>query len=162
MVDNVLQVVIARTHAVEVDRAKLTVPVSEFIFAYGLKQLLNDAGSTGKNPDEKLAMAQKKLAALYEGVVRTAGSGKPGKSPLEAEAYRIAWAMIKAGIIAKGLKVKDFSEEKRDELVARLIAKDESIMNKAREALEAKQAAPTVDLADLMGDDEAEADEAAE
>ena len=149
-------VVIARTHGLEIDPAKFNVAVTEFIFNYGLKQLLNDAGSTGKNPDEKLAMAQKKLQALYEGVVRTAGSGKPGKTPLEAEAYRIAWAMIKAGIIAKGLKVKDFAEEKRDELVARLIAKDESIMDKAREALATKATAPTVDLADLMGDDEVE------
>jgi hypothetical protein len=100
---SVYQVTIAKTHTVEVNRAKLEAHVQEFIWAYGLKQVLNDAGSAGKTPEEKLAMAQKKLDALYAGQIGTTRTS----DPVAARAKAIAKDKLNKAFKAKGLDPAD-------------------------------------------------------
>lgn len=145
---------IAKTHTVEVNDSKFSSEVKDFIFAYGLKQLLSDAGSSGKDADEKLTMANKKLAALYEGTLRTAREGKPGASQAETLAARFAMSDLKTAIIKSGKKIKQFTEEQIDALVLKVLASKpehyaklatDEIERLARVATEAE----TIDLAEL-------------
>lgn len=144
-------VVIAKVHSIEVDEAKFSDAVKEFIFAYGLKQLLNDAGSAGKTPDEKLAMGEKKLASLYEGTLRTARVGGGGKDPVAAEMDRIAWEVLRAAIMGQGRKLKDVTDEQKAELIEKYLKKYEAKTRKEAEArLEARKNVPTVDLKGIL------------
>lgn len=147
-----LDVTIAKTETVAVDTGKLNEAVLRYVFNYGLKQILNDAGSSGKSAEEKVAMAEKKLASLYEGTIRAARGGKPGQTPLEVEVERLARAEVTAAIKASGRKVKDVEEDKleaaierhADKHADRLKAEAEVILRRKRDA-----AAVTVDLDDL-------------
>lgn len=85
-----MQISIAKTHEIIVNTERFSDHVRQYIFDYGLKQVLNDAGSAGKNADEKLAMANKKLDALYAGEVRQARES----DPVRAEARKMARAVI--------------------------------------------------------------------
>jgi hypothetical protein len=90
----VRDVTIAKVHTLAVDPSKFNADVLEYIFAYGLKQVLNDAGSAGKDADQKRDMALVKLDALYNGELRKAReSGEPA-DPVGKEAYRIAGEMV--------------------------------------------------------------------
>lgn len=131
------QVLIAKTHVVDVDTEALTPAVREYIFNYGLKQVLNDAGSAGKSPDEKLGMAQKKLDALLRGEVARA---REAVDEIGAEARRIARKRIGDALRAKGQKLKDVEAKAMDDAVAKL-AQRADIMEAAREAVEARRGA---------------------
>lgn len=131
------QVLIAKTHTLEVDTEALTPAVREYIFNYGLKQVLNDAGSAGKTPDEKLGMAQKKLDALMRGEVARA---REAVDEIGAEARRIARKRIGDALRAKGQKLKDVEAKAMDDAVAKL-AQRADIMEAAREAVEARRGA---------------------
>lgn len=138
---NMAQVMIAKTHVVEVDVDAFTPAVREYIWNYGLKQVLNDAGSAGKSPDEKLGMAQKKLDALLRGEV---GRAREAVDEVEAEARKIARKMIGDALRRKGKKVADFDEEMLKEKVKELAARDD-VRTAAMERLAIK--------ADVAGDD---------
>lgn len=129
------QVLIAKTHTLEVDTEALTPAVREYIFNYGLKQVLNDAGSAGKTPDEKLGMAQKKLDAMLRGEVARA---REAVDEIGAEARRIARKRIGDALRAKGSKLKDVEAKAMDDAVAKLAARAD-IMEAAREAVEARK-----------------------
>ena len=117
-------VIIAKDETLIVDEAKLPQIAKDYIWAYGLKQVLNDAGSAGKGKAEKLVMAKAKLEALYAGTIRTAREGKPGASQAETLAARFAMADAKRAIIAKGRKVKEFDEATLDKFVLGLLEKN--------------------------------------
>lgn len=142
-------VLIARTHVVAVDETKFSDQVREYIFSYGLKQILNDAGSAAKTAEEKLAMAEKKLQAMYDGTIRTAGS-RASVDPVKAEAERMAWEVLSKALRASGKKIKDVTDEAKADLVAKYLAKYPDTMEKAKEALAAKANVPTVDLTDIL------------
>jgi hypothetical protein len=90
----VRDVTIAKVHTLAVDPSKFNADVLEYIFAYGLKQVLNDAGSAGKDAGQKRDMALVKLDALYNGELRKAReSGEPA-DPVGKEAYRIAGDLV--------------------------------------------------------------------
>ena len=65
---------------------KLTEAVRAYVWDYGITQILNDAGSAAKTASEKIAMAEKKLAALMAGDLRAARE----TDPIRAEALRLA------------------------------------------------------------------------
>lgn len=139
---------IARTHILPVDTTKFSQAVTDYIFAYGLKQVLNDAGSSGKDTLQKLAMAEKKLAALYEGTVRAVREG--GGDPIKAEMARLAVANVNGRIRAAGRKIKEFTDEQLQVAYDRYIAANEiSLRELAVERLAQVKSAPVVDISDL-------------
>lgn len=143
-----MNITIARMHELDIDTTKFTDAVNAYIFTYGLKQVLNDAGSAGKSPDEKLAMAEKKLAALYEGTVRAAREG--GGDPIKAEMARLAVANVNGRIKAAGRKIKEFTDEQLQVAYDRYIAANEaSLRELAVERLAQVKSAPVVDISDL-------------
>ena len=145
-------IMIAKTHKLEVEDGRFSQDIRDFIWNYGLRQILNDAGSSGKSPDEKLAMAEKKLAALYEGVIRKT---REAKNPLDAIALRMAKAVFKNAFgWGKGLMVGKFTtwatkqeiefDADNEEDLARaidealdIIANTEGVQTKARAELNA-------------------------
>ncbi len=125
-------IAIAKTHTLDIDLSKFNNDVNEFIFAYGLKQLLNDAGSSGKTPDEKLEMAKGKLDRLYAGELRRVGTAKTALDPVQAEAERLAWDAIKSGLKAAGRKVADVTDEQREAAIEAYIAKTPEVLKIAK------------------------------
>lgn len=141
-----MQIVIAKTHTLNVDDGAMAPHVRDFVFEYGMRQLLNDAGSAAKGADDKLAFAQKKLDALMRGEVRTA---RTAVDEVTAEARRIAERKIKDALRAQGRKIGDVDKEKMRDAVDRLAATDE-VREAAEEAVAAKGAV-TSDGVDLGG-----------
>lgn len=114
----------------------------EYILAYGLKQVLTDAHSSAKTPDEAKALTEKKLAALMRGEVRMQSSRT--SDPVLAEAKRLAKAAIEAAMKAKGIKAEA-------KAIADAVAKiAPNYMEEARKRVEAAAKASTgLDLAAL-------------
>ena len=117
-------VTISKDKTLIVDETKLPQIAKDYIWAYGLKQVFNDAGSSGKDKAEKLEMAQAKLEALYAGTIRTAREGKPSASQAETLAARFAMADLKKALIAGGKKIKQFEDAQLDALVLKLLEKN--------------------------------------
>ena len=57
-------------HSYTVDTTRFSPEVLDYLFAYGLRQVINDAAASGKTLDEKVALSSKRLEALYEGALR--------------------------------------------------------------------------------------------
>lgn len=127
---------------VDMPRLLASEAVVNYVFAYGLRQMLNDvhAGMTRKveADDEKrrankLALAEKKLASLYEGqVAQTRVAG--GASPVEREMKAMAEADVKAKIRAAGRKISDFSKENLAKAIERHMEANAEAYRKAAEA----------------------------
>jgi hypothetical protein len=108
------------TLTVDVDR--LPENALEYIWSYGLKQVLNDAMATkvDKNndilPNEVIAQkARDKLDALYEGVVRMRGEAVAADA-YEAEAIREAKRFTIAFLTKKGV-MKDIPKGTEDRMM---------------------------------------------
>lgn len=89
-----LVVTIAKTHEIKINPANFNDDVLNYIFNYGLKQVLNDAGSAGKDADQKRDMAIVKLDALYNGELRKAREAGEPADPVGKEAYRLAGELV--------------------------------------------------------------------
>lgn len=140
-----MQVMIAKTHALDVPVEEFSEEVREYVFGYGLKQVLNDAGSAGKTPEEKLGMAQKKLDALLRGEVRAV---REGVDEVTSEARKIAEGLIKATLRAKGRKIGDIDKETLKRKVAEL-AERPDIRTKAHDVVAARKGL-SVDVGGLL------------
>lgn len=79
----------------EIDFAALPEASRDFIVAYGLKQLLNDAHVSEKEVDAKRALIDKKLAKLRDGTLGIR-EAREATDPVYAEAIRMAKAAYKA------------------------------------------------------------------
>ena len=90
----VREVTIAKIHPRAVEPLRFNADVLNYIFNYGLKQVLNDAGSAGKDADQKRDMALVKLDALYNGELRKAREAGEPADPIGKEAYRIAGELV--------------------------------------------------------------------
>lgn len=104
--------------------------VSEYIWNYGIKQMLNDvhAGLTKKveaddqkRKEGKRALVEKKLASLMAGEVAQARVGATG-DPVEREIRAMAETDVKAKIKAAGRKISDFSKESLAAAIAKQAA----------------------------------------
>ncbi len=91
--------------------------VRDYIFEYGLKQMLNDAHASvtakthpkdSERAAAKVAMAQKKLDSLLAGQVAQARAGAE-RDPVGAEVRRMAEAEVKQAIKLNGKKVGDYA-----------------------------------------------------
>lgn len=81
----------------QVDGEKFNEVVNRHIYDYGLRQILNDAMADKTDedgvqlpPDQIVAKAEKRLAALYAGELRVRGTSAEPLDPVEREAYRMA------------------------------------------------------------------------
>lgn len=96
-----------------VDINKLPQEALAYIFAYGLKQCLNDSRSAAKTEGEAQGMVQKKLDALYAGTIRSVSTRT--SDPVMAEAKRLATAILKTKKIKR--------EQLTDDQYAKLVEK---------------------------------------
>lgn len=95
-----------------VDWSKLPQAALDKIFTYGAQRLFNDAAASAKG-DARVghALAQKRLDALYEGIVRA--SGTRGGDPIRRRALEIAESRIRVApkfiswCQAQGFKISD-------------------------------------------------------
>lgn len=161
----------AGTIEVNVDALKAMAQVSDYIWHYGLKQMLNDvhAGETAKKtPDEKTrvankrALVEKKLASLMAGEVAQERVGG-GLSPVEREMRNMAEADLKRKLAGIGKKVSDYEKSVWQSVIGKQV---EKFADKYRAAAEAKLAIkPEVDDTDDIlalldeSDDEADVEE---
>ena len=143
-----MNITIAKTHVLPVDEAKFSADVRDFIWAYGLRQILNDAGSMGKGPDEKLAMAQKKLDILYSGELRKAREGGAA-DPLTAEMERLARADVTKALRAKGKSIGKIDKDALSASIAAHLAKNAKHYTALATRNIAERGAVTIDLDDL-------------
>lgn len=127
---------------IEVKANNFNTAVTQYIFQYGLKQMLNDvhAGETkAKTADDatrkanKLALVEKKLASLYAGEVAQARVGSTG-SPVEREMRAMAEADLKAKIKSIGKKVSDYEKDVWTKVVGKQVEANEAAYRKAAEA----------------------------
>ena len=103
-----MNIVIAKTHNLVIDESRFNAAVKEFIWNYGLVQIIRDAGSTGQDADEKLAMAQKRLDSLYAGKLRAERDPSAAADPIGKEMYRLAKADV---IAAVGKDLKNLTKD---------------------------------------------------
>lgn len=93
-------VMIAKTHELEIDVSRLSQGILDHIFAYGLKQKLNDGAALpkGATADEKLASATKRLEALYEGKLRKDRAIASKQTALDKVIAQVAAEMVKNAV----------------------------------------------------------------
>lgn len=144
----------------EVDFSAIPQAALDHILYIGARNILMDshAGVNAKalpdlTPEDVVAQsratAEKKLAALLRGEVRSATT-RESVDPVRAEALRMAQAVVTAAIRKAGAKVADYEKADLRAAAEKVLAKDASIMEQAaKRVAEAKANAPTVDLADL-------------
>lgn len=80
--------------SVEVDVAAWPEHTLSHIFAYGLRQILNDAMAAAKTPGEAKGLADKRLANLIAGTLRAAPVREG--DPIRKRALELALAAVKA------------------------------------------------------------------
>ena len=147
--DTTVAISLGKGGEIMVDVAKLAEhdAVVNYVFQYGLKQMLNDVHASEKDPKAKLGLSQKKLDSLYRGEVAQArvSSGDPVKREMRA----MAEVDVKAAMRVAGVKPSDLPKGKLAEIIDAQMAKNEA---KYRKAAEAKLAIKVekVDAVDVM------------
>lgn len=96
--------------SMSVDLGKFAPTIHDHVYAYGLRQILNDAMADKTDedglplpPDQIVAKAQKRLDSLYAGELRVRGASAEPLDPVEREAYRMARDAIEKQFRALGL-----------------------------------------------------------
>jgi hypothetical protein len=82
--------------------AKVPQLVKDHIASVYFPQYITDAansGGKGSSGADRIALAQKKLQAMYAGVIRSRSAGEPA-DPVEAEAYRIVRPIVIARLLS--------------------------------------------------------------
>lgn len=132
---NKLTISLGKAGSIEVDVAKLQAneAVREYIFAYGLKQMLNDVHASEKDADKKLALSQKKLDSLMRGEVAQARVGQSG-DPVMREMKAMAEADVKSKLKQLGKKIGEIDKEVLASVYAKQLASQEAAYRKAAEA----------------------------
>lgn len=145
---------------IEIDFSAIPQAAIDHILYIGARNILMDshAGVNAKAlpdlsaenvVDQSRATAEKKLAALYRGEVRSATT-RESVDPVRAEALRMAQAVVTAAIRKAGAKVADYPKDQLRAAAEKVLAKDPSILEQAaKRVAEAKANAPTIDLSDL-------------
>jgi hypothetical protein len=151
-----------------------------YIVQYGFKQSLNDAHATmtkksGATDAIAMSAVDKRLDAIMSGTVKQAGT-RQVRDPVGAEANRLAWAFwhvktrgnaaYRVAAIAKAramLKMVDADEKDIVRAIVASLAAQPSRIDEARANIErANEDAATsdIDLDELFGSDEEEAEQA--
>ena len=133
---------------IKVDLDKLqSEAVKDYIFLYGLKQMLNDVHAGEKEASAKAGLSQKKLDSLYRGEVAQARVG--GGDPVAKIMRELALADITKQVKAAGKKMKDLDKEKLQAAIAMMMKKHEAAYRKTAEERLAVNA-PSVKADDIM------------
>lgn len=112
---------------------------------------VKDAEETGKFDQAAFQAEFDTYAAAYSFGVRTGGGGST-RDPVMAEAMNIAKAQIRAALKKKGVKVSDVEPSAITEAAKKQIARDEGIMELAKQHVAEAQDAAAADLGDLVAD----------
>lgn len=157
-----MQVQIGKGIALEVAVDELSPAVMDHVVYIGLRNILMDAHASAtvaehgeSYVDVARGMAEKKLAAMLAGEVRTTASREG--DPVRAEAIRIATDQIKAAMRKAGVKMQSekFPDGKTPAEIRagalRHIEKTPEIMELARKRVEESRASTVGDLSDLIG-----------
>jgi hypothetical protein len=148
-----LVVSLGKAGELTVDIAKLekSPAVMEYIFNYGLKQMLNDVHASEKDAAAKMGLSQKKLDSLYRGEVAQARAS--GGDPVKREMRAMAENDVKNAAKAAGIKLANVPKDKLAAAIDGQLAKNEAKYRKAAEAKLAikAEAAPAMDLNELLG-----------
>jgi len=150
---------IGRGLEMEVGFDALPQAVKDHVVYIGLRNVLMDAhagaaklageGASAEAVRETArAMADKKLASMVAGIVRTAKEGGSRETdPVMAEAKKMAEGALRAKIKAAGKKWTDYAKDSLAAAIAKLAATEE-IMAKAQEAVAAHKGLE-IDMDDL-------------
>lgn len=146
-----MEVNIGKSIRMDVDCDRFNTEVRDYIFAYGLKQILSDSHSSIKKDEhddyveKSRALAQKKLDAMYAGEVRALGD-RTRFEPLEREARRMCLIDLQSAVRKSGKKLTSITTE---QWAKAMDAQWEKYIPAAQEFLDKKAAAPAVDLSAL-------------
>lgn len=118
---------------IEVDRDALPEHVSEHVWVYGIRQILNDAVSDkeGMSDGDVFAKAQAKLDQLMAGELRKRGDSAEPLDPVEAEAYRMAKATIEKALRKGGYWPKNGQDKFQKAVDARRLHMRQEPMDEA-------------------------------
>lgn len=136
-----------------VDVAKLATSdaVVNYIFNYGLKQMLNDVHASEKDANAKLGLSQKKLDSLYRGEVAQAWATSSGDK-LAREMRLVATEIVKDKLRAIGKSWGKLSKDVQKAVVDKYLATYDADVRKAAQArIDATKgnASVELDLAEL-------------
>ena len=136
-----------------VDVAKLATSdaVVNYIFNYGLKQMLNDVHASEKDAKAKLGLSQKKLDSLYRGEVAQARATSSGDK-LAREMRLVATEIVKDKLRAIGKSWGKLSKDVQKSVVDKYLATYADDVRKAAQArIDATKgdASVELDLAEL-------------
>lgn len=145
-----MKVQIGKGIELDVDVSKLNAAVTEHVMYMGLRNILMDSHAShtkDEDGDEYVAnsqaTAERKLAAMYNGEVRSL-STREG-DPVKAEALRFATGKVREHLRKSGRKLSEIKASVIREKALELIAKNPSIMVQAAKRV-AELKAATVDL----------------
>lgn len=118
-----------------VDVAKLAASdaVVNYIFNYGLKQMLNDVHASEKDAKAKLGLSQKKLDSLYRGEVAQARATSSGDK-LAREMRLVATEIVKDKLRAIGKPWGKLSKNVQKSVVDKYLATYDADVRKAAQA----------------------------
>lgn len=155
-----IQIIINKTGRI-VETGDLPQNAKDFVFEYGLKQILNDCHSAIKRADFKTeeefvsavnSAVDKKLAAIESGQLTIRKAAEP-LNPLEKIINRLGVEAIAGALKRKGIARKTLEEGKFETLVTGYIAKNRAELEETAKAELARLSAMPqvdIDLADLL------------
>lgn len=146
-----MKVSIGKGIDLDVDLSKLPANVMEHVTYIGLRNILMDAHASVTTDEadyqaKAQAVSEKKLAAMYAGEVRVAGTREG--DPVRAEAKRLAVLKITSALRAAGRKVKDVDPKVLREKAESLIT-PELLLKAAELVAERKALQVDVDISGL-------------
>lgn len=146
-----MEINVGKGLSIDVDTAKLPANVMDHVVYIGLRNILMDshAGiSTDETDyqDKSRATVEKKLAAMYAGEVRVAGTREG--DPVRAEAMRLALAQVDA-LLRKAGKKPSKVEAKDKRAAAQKLITDELLATAKARVEQQRSIGGEVELADL-------------
>ena len=136
---------------VDVSRLAAHDAVINYIFNYGLKQMLNAVHASEKDANAKLGLSQKKLDSLYRGEVAQARATSSGDR-LQREMRLVATEIVKDKLRAIGKSWGKLSKDVQKDVVDNYLATyDADVRKAAQERIDATKgnASVELDLAEL-------------
>ena len=150
-----LNVKIGKGLAIDVDPLKLPSNVLDHVIYMGLRNILMDSHASIKKDDgdcksKSMAIVNKKLDALYNGIIRVAGERATFEAT-EGEARRLCLMVLRAVFKKKGTKLNSITTEQWAKMID---ARWEAYIPQAKKNLAELAAMPEIEDIELPIDDE--------
>lgn len=91
-------------HDVAINDEKMPMQSKDFVFNYGLKQLLNDSFVSGETDEERHNLLERKVEKLYAGTLSIRDGGTRESDPLAREITKLATGKTSEHFKKKGVK----------------------------------------------------------